>query len=182
MSRTKAKFYITTAIDYANNVPHLGTAYEKVCADIIARYMRLKGLDTFFSMGNDEHSQNVYKGAANRGLPPEKFTDEMAAIFQKTWEGIEISYDRFVRTTEERHTRAVLEIFGRINAKGDIYRDKYAGWYCVSCEGFLKEEDLVEGKCPAHKMEPRWIEEENRFHSARDPQERDSKLHQRRCK
>jgi methionyl-tRNA synthetase len=159
----KSKFYITTAIDYANNAPHLGTAYEKVCADAIARYMRLKGHDTFFSMGNDEHSQNVQRGAANKGLSPQDFADRMADLFQKTWAGIEISYDRFIRTTEEKHTRAVEEMFRRINAKGDIYESKYAGWYCVSCEGFLKEEDLVDGKCPTHKMEPKWIEEENLF-------------------
>lgn len=159
----KNKFYLTTAIDYANNVPHLGTAYEKVCADIIARFMRLEGCHTYFSMGNDEHSQNVMKGAAGKGLPAEEFTDRMAEIFQKTWAGIEISYDRFVRTTEPGHQRAVEEMFRRINDNGDIYKSKYAGWYCVSCEGFLKEDDLVEGKCPTHKKEPKWIEEENLF-------------------
>ncbi len=157
------KFYLTTAIDYANNVPHLGTAYEKVCADVIARFMRLSGRETYFSMGNDEHSQNVLKGAENKGLSPERFTDGMAEIFQETWAGIEISYDRFVRTTEPGHQRAVEEIFRRINDNGDIYKSTYAGWYCVSCEGFLKEDDLVEGKCPTHKKEPRWIEEENLF-------------------
>lgn len=159
----KPKFYLTTAIDYANNVPHLGTAYEKVCADIIVRHMRLKGRDVFFSMGNDEHSQNVLKGAAAKGLSAEEFTGRMADIFRNTWQGIEISYDRFVRTTEEQHERAVKEIFRRVNEKGDIYKSKYAGWYCVSCEGFLKEEDLVDGKCPNHRKEPEWIEEENLF-------------------
>ncbi len=159
----KPKFYLTTAIDYANNVPHLGTAYEKVCADIIVRHMRLKGRDVFFSMGNDEHSQNVLKGAAAKGLSAEEFTGRMADIFRNTWQGIEISYDRFVRTTEEQHEKAVKEIFRRVNEKGDIYKSKYAGWYCVSCEGFLKEEDLVDGKCPNHRKEPEWIEEENLF-------------------
>ena len=158
-----SKFYITTAIDYSNNVPHLGTAYEKVCADVIARYMRLKGFDTYFSMGNDEHSQNVYKGAISRGLSPQKFTDEMAEIFEKTWKELGISYDRFIRTTEKKHAQAVAEVFRRISANGDIYKAKYAGWYCVSCEGFLREDDLVDGKCPQHRMEPKWIEEENLF-------------------
>lgn len=157
------KFYITTAIDYSNNVPHLGTAYEKVCADVIARYMRLKGLDTYFSMGNDEHSQNVYKGALSKGLSPQEFTDEMAEIFKNTWKELGISYDRFIRTTEDKHARAVAEVFRRIKANGDIYKAKYAGWYCVSCEGFLREDDLVDGKCPQHRMEPKWIEEENLF-------------------
>ncbi|MGQ9603372.1 MAG: methionine--tRNA ligase [bacterium] len=157
------KFYITTAIDYSNNVPHLGTAYEKVCADVIARYMRLKGIETYFSMGNDEHSQNVYKGAISKGIAPEKFTDEMAEIFKNTWKELGISYDRFIRTTEGKHTRAVAELFRRIRASGDVYKAKYAGWYCVSCEGFLREDDLVDGKCPQHRMEPRWIEEDNLF-------------------
>jgi methionyl-tRNA synthetase len=164
----QGKFYLTTAIDYANNVPHLGTAYEKVCADIIARHMRLRGLDTFFSMGNDEHSQNVLKGAGAKGLSAEEYTDNMAEVFKGTWKGIEISYDRFVRTTEERHEKAVKEIFRRIDANGDIYKSKYAGWYCVSCEGFLKEEDLVDGKCPNHRKEPEWIEEENLFFKLSD--------------
>jgi len=159
----KSKFYLTTAIDYANNVPHLGTAYEKVCADIIVRHMRLKGRDVFFSMGNDEHSQNVLKGAAAKGLSAEEFTGRMAEVFKNTWKGIEISYDRFVRTTEEQHEKAVKEIFRRIDEKGDIYKSKYAGWYCVSCEGFLKEEDLVDGECPTHRKKPEWIEEENLF-------------------
>jgi len=159
----KDKFYITTAIDYANNVPHLGTAYEKVCADIIVRYKRLQGYAAYFSMGNDEHSQNVLKGAANKGLDAGKFTDGMADIFKNTWKGIEISYDRFVRTSEPGHRRSVEEMFQRINDNGDIYKSKYAGWYCVSCEGFLKEDDLVGGKCPTHKLEPKWIEEENLF-------------------
>ena len=159
----KRKFYLTTAIDYANNVPHLGTAYEKVCADIVVRHMRLVGRDVFFSMGNDEHSQNVLKGAAAKGLSAEEFTDRMAEIFKNTWKGMEISYDRFVRTTEEQHEKAVKEIFRRVNEKGDIYKSKYAGWYCVSCEGFLKEEDLVDGECPTHRKKPEWIEEENLF-------------------
>jgi methionyl-tRNA synthetase len=157
------KFYVTTAIDYANNVPHLGTAYEKVCADIIVRFKRLQGFEAYFSMGNDEHSQNVLKGASERGMSAEKFTDGMADIFEHTWKGIEISYDRFVRTSEPGHRRAVEEMFRRINDSGDIYKSKYAGWYCVSCEGFLKEDDLVDGKCPTHKLEPKWIEEENLF-------------------
>jgi methionyl-tRNA synthetase len=157
------KFYITTAIDYVNDLPHLGTAYEKVCADIVARYMRLRGRDTFFSMGNDEHSQNVLKAATQKGLAPDKYCEQMSAAFQKAWAGVEISYDGFIRTTEPRHERAVHEIFRRIKAEGDIYTAKYAGWYCVSCEGFLQEEDLVDGKCPAHKMAPSWIEEENMF-------------------
>jgi methionyl-tRNA synthetase len=159
----KPKYYVTTAIDYVNDLPHLGTAYEKVCADVIARYMRLKGGDAFFSMGNDEHSQNVMKAATQRGLAPDKYCEGMAAAFKATWKGIEVSFDGFIRTSEPRHERAVHEVFRRISARGDIYKSKYAGWYCVSCEGFLQEEDLVDGKCQAHRMAPAWIEEENMF-------------------
>jgi methionyl-tRNA synthetase len=159
----KAKFYITTAIDYVNDLPHLGTAYEKVCADIIARYMRLRGRDTFFSMGNDEHSQNVLKAATQKGLSPADYCAKMSGEFQHAWKEMAVAYDGFIRTTEPRHERAVQEIFRRISAKGDIYKAKYAGWYCVSCESFLQEEDLVEGQCATHKMAPGWIEEENMF-------------------
>jgi methionyl-tRNA synthetase len=163
MTAATGKFYITTAIDYVNDLPHLGTAYEKVCADIIARYMRLAGRDTFFSMGNDEHSQNVMKAATQKGLPADRYCDEMAAAFENTWRRISVAYDGFIRTGEPRHQRAVEEIFRRINGKGDIYKAKYVGLYCVSCECFIQEEDLVDGKCPNHKMAPTRIEEENMF-------------------
>jgi len=157
------KFYITTAIDYVNDLPHLGTAYEKVCSDVIARYMRLAGRDTFFSMGNDEHSQNVLKAATQKGLSAEQYCGEMAAGFQRTWGGISVAYDGFIRTGEARHARAVQEVFRRISARGDIYKAKYVGLYCVSCECFVQEEDLVDGNCPQHKMAPSRIEEENMF-------------------
>ena len=157
------KFYLTTAIDYVNSFPHLGTAYEKICADIIVKYKKLGGWDTRFTMGNDEHSQNVCKAAVGKGKDPQDYCDEMAAVFKKTWAAFGIEYDDFVRTTEGRHTGAVEEIFRRIEAKGDIYKSKYSGHYCVSCEAFYQEEDLVDGECPTHKMAARWIEEENYF-------------------
>lgn len=157
------KFYLTTAIDYVNSFPHLGTAYEKICADIIVKYMKMRGWDTYFSMGNDEHSQNVCKAAVGKDKDPHVYCDEMAAVFQKTWAAFGIEYDDFVRTTEERHTKAVEEIFRRVEARGDIYKSKYAGHYCVSCEAFYQEEDLVDGNCPTHKMPAKWIEEENYF-------------------
>ena len=96
------RFYITTAIDYVNSRPHLGTAYEKVCADVIARYKRLSGVDTFFLMGNDEHSQNVYKSATEQGLDPLAYCDRMEEIFQRTWRSLDLSYDDFIRTTQPR--------------------------------------------------------------------------------
>lgn len=157
------KFYLTTAIDYVNSFPHLGTAYEKICADVIVKYMRLRGWDTYFSMGNDEHSQNVYKAAVAAHKDPQEYCDDMAAAFEKTWAAFGINYDDFIRTTEERHIAAVEEIFRRVSTKGDIYKSKYSGHYCVSCEAFYQKEDLVDGNCPTHKMPAKWIEEENYF-------------------
>jgi len=158
-----SKFYITTAIDYVNNIPHLGTAYEKIAADAIARYKRLAGFDTRFLMGNDEHSTNVEKAAREKGLDPKVYCDQMAEIFQGVWKRLDISYDDFIRTTEERHIRGVQELFRRIAANGDIYKGKYEGFYCVSCERFYPEKELVDGKCPNHRTVPQWVSEENWF-------------------
>jgi methionyl-tRNA synthetase len=156
-------FFVTTAIDYVNDVPHLGTAYEKIAADAIARYRRLRGDDTYFLMGNDEHSTNVEKAAVAKGLDPQKYCDMMAETFQTTWKKLNISYDGFIRTTEPRHVRAVQKMFSRIHRNGDIYAGTYEGLYCVSCEAFYTEKDLVEGKCPTHKAEPKRISEKNHF-------------------
>ncbi|KPJ61190.1 MAG: hypothetical protein AMJ46_02450 [Latescibacteria bacterium DG_63] len=156
-------FFLTTAIDYVNNVPHLGTAYEKIAADAIARFRRLHGDDTFFLMGNDEHSTNVEKEAAAKGMDPQKYCDMMAETFQGIWKKLNISYDGFIRTTEERHIRGVQKLFSQIHERGDIYPGTYEGWYCVSCEAFYTEKDLVDGKCPSHKSEPEWISEKNHF-------------------
>ena len=156
-------FFVTTAIDYVNDVPHLGTAYEKIAADAIARYRRLRGDDTYFLMGNDEHSTNVEKAATAKGLDPQKYCDMMAQTFQTTWKKLNISYDGFIRTTEPRHVRAVQKMFSRIDRNGDIYAGTYEGLYCVSCEAFYTEKDLVDGKCPTHKVEPKRISEKNHF-------------------
>ncbi|HSQ60761.1 MAG TPA: methionine--tRNA ligase [Acidobacteriota bacterium] len=158
-----SKFYITTAIDYVNSIPHIGTAYEKIGADAIARWKRLAGFDTRFLMGNDEHSTNVEKAAREKGLEPKVYCDQMAEIFQGVWKRLDISYDDFIRTTEPRHVRGVQELFRRIAAKGDIFRGKYEGYYCVGCERFYPEKDLVDGRCPTHKTEPQWVSEENWF-------------------
>ncbi len=158
-----AKFYITTAIDYVNSRPHVGTAYEKIAADAIARYRRLAGDDTFFAMGTDEHSLNVQREAERRGLAPRAYCDEMAVVFEETWRSLGISHDTFIRTTEARHEAAVREIFRRIHEKGDIYPGLYKGLYCASCEAFYQEKDLVEGKCPHHGIALQTIEEKNYF-------------------
>ncbi|HSC28948.1 MAG TPA: methionine--tRNA ligase, partial [Vicinamibacterales bacterium] len=158
-----ARFYLTTAIDYVNSKPHLGTAYEKVAADVIARYKRLAGLDTHFVMGNDEHSQNVYRKAKELGEDPIAYCDRMAQEFTDVWKRLDISYDDFIRTTEPRHRAGVQELVRRMNAAGDIYEGDYEGWYCVSCEAFKQEKDLVDGLCPIHRTRPEWIREKNYF-------------------
>jgi methionyl-tRNA synthetase len=159
-----SRFYLTTAIDYVNSRPHLGTAYEKVCADVIARYKRLAGAETWFLMGNDEHSQNVYKSAAEQGLDPLTYCDRMEETFQKTWRALDLSYDDFIRTTQPRHKSAVTELLRRTYDAGDIYEGVYEGWYCVGCEAFKPEKELVDGRCPLHpQTAPQWIKEKNYF-------------------
>ena len=157
------KFYLTTAIDYVNNIPHVGTAYEKIAADAIARYKRLAGFDTRFLMGNDEHSTNVVKAAREQGLDPMEYCDRMDVVFRGVWKRLDISYDDFIRTTEPRHIRGVQALFEKIAAAGDIYKGKYEGYYCVGCERFYPEKDLVEGKCPIHQTVLEWLSEDNYF-------------------
>ena len=158
------RFYLTAAIDYVNSRPHLGTAYEKITADVIARYKRLAGFETHFLMGNDEHSQNVHKRALERGLEPHAYCDQMEQEFRTVWKQLDISFDDFIRTTEPRHEAAVQQLTQRCFDKGDIYEGRYEGWYCVSCEAFKQEKDLVGRKCPLHPtLTPEWIREKNYF-------------------
>jgi methionyl-tRNA synthetase len=159
-----SRFYLTTAIDYVNSKPHLGTAYEKVAADVIARYQKLCGVDTWFLMGNDEHSQNVYRAAIEQGLDPVAYCDQMEVLFRDTWGRLDVRFDDFIRTTQARHKAGVSELATRIHSKGDIYEGVYEGWYCVGCEAFKQERDLVDGRCPLHPLtEPHWIKEKNYF-------------------
>jgi len=156
-------FFLTTAIDYANGKPHLGTAYEKITADVIARYQRLCGVETHFLMGLDEHSLNVYRKAREQGLDPLAYCDRMAAIFRDVWARLDISFDDFIRTTEPRHRVAVQAMTEKIRANGDLYEGLYEGWYCESCEAFKPEKDLVDGLCAIHRTKPAWISETNHF-------------------
>src|SRR6266540_877743 len=157
-----ARFYLTTAIDYVNSRPHLGTAYEKITADAIARYKRLAGAETWFVMGNDEHSQNVYKRAKELGLDPLAYCDQMEREFREVWDLLDVSYDDFIRTTQPRHRVAVQELVRRIASRGDVYEGFYEGWYCTGCEAFKQEKDLVDGRCPLHGA-VEWIKEKNHF-------------------
>jgi methionyl-tRNA synthetase len=161
-----SRYYLTTAIDYVNSRPHLGTAYEKVTADVIARYKRLAGFDVHFLMGNDEHSQNVYKKAVEQGFHnnPVGYCDRMEEEFTSVWKALHCSYDDFIRTTQPRHRAAVQKLAQAAYDAGDIYEGVYEGWYCVSCETFKPEKDLVDGKCPLHPtLTPEWIREKNFF-------------------
>lgn len=156
-------FYVTTAIDYVNARPHLGTAYEKIGADCLARYKRLAGFDTYFLMGTDEHSTNVQKEAAKVGMEAADYAADMAKEFEAVWAKLHISHDQFIRTDTDIHKRAVQLLFADIHKNGYIYEGKYAGYYCVSCEEFKQEKDLEDGLCPRHKEKPKWIEQENYF-------------------
>ncbi|MFM8533783.1 MAG: methionine--tRNA ligase [Acidimicrobiia bacterium] len=158
------KFFLTTAIDFVNSKPHLGTAYEKITADVIARYRRLAGFETHFLMGNDEHSQNVFKKAAEQGRDPLAYCDEMEGVFRDVWKRLDLSFDDFIRTTDrKRHFPAVQKMAQACLDNGDIYEGAYEGWYCEGCESFKPEKDLVEGLCPIHKTRPQWIKEKNWF-------------------
>jgi methionyl-tRNA synthetase len=154
------KFYITTAIDYANGEPHLGHAFEKIGADCIARYRRLRGDRVHFVIGMDEHGQKVAQAADEAGVDPQQWVDGIAAQFVTAWRELAISHDDFIRTTESRHADAVQELFRRIRDRGHITDGVYRGYYCVGCEAFKLEKDLVEGRCPTHPTrEITWVEE-----------------------
>jgi methionyl-tRNA synthetase len=156
-------YYVTTAIDYVNARPHLGTAYEKIGADCLARFKRLVGVDTYFLMGTDEHSTNVEREATRLGKSAQEYAREMAKEFEAVWAKLLISYDQFIRTDDPRHMTAVQRLFEVIHDNGYIYEGTYSGYYCVSCEEFKLERDLVDGLCPRHKEKPKWLEEKNYF-------------------
>ncbi|HVB23676.1 MAG TPA: methionine--tRNA ligase [Ktedonobacteraceae bacterium] len=158
------KFYITTAIDYPNGEPHIGHSLEKVSADVIARYHRLLGDETFFSMGVDENSQHVIKAAQAHGVDNITWVNRMDEAFHRAWNALDISNDYWIRTTEERHVRASQEMFRRAQQQGDVYKAMYSGWYCPNDNTFYTADELVNGRCPNHpSIVPDWLEEENYF-------------------
>ena len=158
------KFYITTAIDYTNGVIHIGHSYQKILADVLARYHRLIGDKTWFLTGTDEHGQKVQKSAEEKGVEPKKFVDQIAAEDKKEWDLLNISYDRFIRTTDADHIKFAQEVYLKSKAAGDIYLDKFDGIYCEGCEKYLEVGDLVGGKCVFHPTKtPKRVSEENYF-------------------
>jgi methionyl-tRNA synthetase len=159
-------FYITTPIYYPNDVPHIGHAYDAVAADVIARHHRLRGEDVFHLTGTDEHGLNIQRKATAAGVDPKRFVDEMEPRWREVWERLEIGYDDYIRTTEPRHRDAVVRLLDQVHGNGrdDIYLDTYEGLYCVSCELYYTESDLIDGTlCPIHERPVELMKEENYF-------------------
>lgn len=144
----KKKFYITTAIAYASSKPHIGNAYDIVLADMIARYKKLMGFDVYLMTGSDEHGQKIEEKANAAGLTPKEFVDKSASVIKSVWDSLNTDYDKFIRTTDDYHEETVSKIFKKLYEKGDIYKSTYEGKYCVPCESFFTESQLVDGKCP----------------------------------
>ena len=144
----KKPYYITTAIAYTSGKPHIGNVYEIVLADSIARFKRAQGYDVFFQTGTDEHGQKNELKAQEKGLSPQQFVDEIAGIIRSSYDAVNASYDKFIRTTDKDHQRQVQKIFKKLYDQGDIYKSVYEGWYCTPCESFYTDGQLADGKCP----------------------------------
>lgn len=155
--------YITTPIYYINARPHLGHAYTTIAADVMARYWRGRGQKVFFLAGTDEHGLKVQKVAEKEGVEPKKYADKMAAIFQETWKRLDIKWDFFIRTTDAAHQKYVGDFAAKLYRQGDIYKDTYRGLYCIGCEAYIQDDDLVDGKCLLHNQIPQKIEEDVYF-------------------
>jgi methionyl-tRNA synthetase len=155
--------YLTTPLYYVNAEPHLGHTYTTVLVDTVARYNRSMGRDVFFLTGTDEHGDKIAQAAAERGYQPREYADRVSALFRSTWDECGITYDHFIRTTDEHHVAFVKDILARVHAKDDIYFGEYGGNYCTGCERFYTDKELVDGKCPDHQRPPVWIAEENYF-------------------
>ncbi|GAA3343433.1 methionine--tRNA ligase [Lysinibacillus sp. FSL M8-0216] len=163
MSEQKKTFYITTPIYYPSGKFHIGTAYTTVASDAIARYKRLRGYDVRFLTGMDEHGQKIQEKAAEAGKHPQDYVNEIAEAAKKLWALMDISYDDFIQTTQERHTKAVEKIFQKFLDNGDIYKGEYEGWYCTPCESFFTETQLVDGNCPDCGRPVHKVKEESYF-------------------
>lgn len=177
----RKRFYITCAIDYANGQPHLGHAIEKIGGDAMARYHRRKGEDVHFVVGMDEHGLKVMQSAAAENITPQQWVDNIAASFRSTWERLNVGFDTFIRTTEPRHRRAVETMIDRMAKSGDFYKAKYEGYYCVGCEAFKRQDELISVAgvhvCPIHPTRQiSWSEEENWFFKLSRYQDRLLKL------
>lgn len=161
--KNKNTYYLTTAIAYANAAPHIGFALELLYTDVMARYQRLLGKEVYFLTGTDEHGQKILKTAQEHGQDPQSFTDEQSSKFSELADLWNISNTDFIRTTEARHQTGAQKFWQASMDNGDIYKKTYSGLYCVGCESFKTEKDLVDGLCPDHKKAPELLEEENYF-------------------
>ena len=179
---TAPKFYLTTAIHYTNGPPHIGHAYEMVASDAIARFKRLDGYDVFAMTGTDEHGQKVQRTAAQNGLSPKEFVDKIAARFEEMEQRLGCSFARFIRTTDADHLPSTQELWRRMEANGDIYLAKYAGWYSVRDEAFYGEEETTlqpDGTRLGGQGTPvEWVEEESYFFRLKSYQDRLLKLYE----
>jgi methionyl-tRNA synthetase len=158
-----SKFYITTPIYYVNDVPHIGHAYTTIVADVLARWHRLSGEDVFFLTGTDDHGKKVATAAKEAGKTPQAFTDSVVKRYHEAWKRLDISNDDFIRTTEKRHEKVVVEVIHLLQKSGDIYKGQYEGWYCVPDESFWTDTQLVKGKCPECGREVEKVKEESYF-------------------
>ncbi len=159
----RGAYYATTPIFYVNAAPHIGHAYTTTLVDVVTRFHRLRGDDTFFLTGTDEHGEKVAKAADQAGKTPQQYVDDVAAQFRATWDRLGIQYDEFIRTTEERHQKVVREVLQRVYDNGDIFYGEYSGLYCVGAERFVTEKELNEGKCPDSDEPPEYRTEANYF-------------------
>ncbi len=172
----KKKFYITTPIYYPSGKWHIGTCYTTIICDALARYKRMQGYDVFYLTGTDEHGQKIQKVAASNGVEVKKYIDGVVDELKRLWDLLDISYDKFIRTTDEYHEKAVQKIFQKLYDKGDIYKSAYEGWYCTPCEAFWTKTQLVDGKCPDCGREVELTKEESYFFKLSKYQDRIQKL------
>ena len=172
----KKKFYITTPIYYPSGKWHIGTCYTTIICDALARYKRMQGYDVFYLTGTDEHGQKIQKVAGACGVPVKQYIDGVVDELKKLWDLLDISYDKFIRTTDEEHERAVQKIFQKLYNKGDIYKSAYEGWYCTPCEAFWTKTQLVDGKCPDCGREVELTKEESYFFKLSKYQDKIQKL------
>jgi methionyl-tRNA synthetase len=173
MSNSCKKVYITTPIYYVNDVPHIGHAYTTIIADTLARYSRLKGHETFFLTGTDEHGQKIQEAALLRGKSPKEYADEISSKFKSLWDEFDISYDKFIKTTDEDHKIGVQKAFEVMHEKGDIYKDNYEGFYCVSCETFFTKTQLLDDDCcPDCGKQTSIVKEESYFFRLKNYEDR----------
>lgn len=160
---SKEKFYITTAIAYTSKKPHIGNTYEIILTDAIARFKRFMGYDVFFLTGTDEHGQKIQELAEQEGITPQEHVDNIAAEIRRIADMLDVSYDKFIRTTDDYHQKAVQKIFTKLYEQGDIYKSEYEGWYCTPCESFWTDTQLENGKCPDCGREVHKTKEEAYF-------------------